>query len=38
MGADGLHWLAEHDGYSGCVITREGRLITTTAFNAYRAS
>ncbi len=38
MGTDGLYWLAQHDGYSGCVITREGRLITTDAFNAYRLS
>ncbi|MGB8860520.1 MAG: FAD:protein FMN transferase [Ilumatobacteraceae bacterium] len=37
MGQEGLYWLAEHDGYSGCVITRDGRLITTAAFNAYRA-
>lgn len=38
MGVDGLNWLAQHTGYSGCVITRDGRLITTEAFNAYRAA
>lgn len=38
MGVDGLYWLAEQPGYSGCVITRDGRLIATDAFNAYRAN
>jgi thiamine biosynthesis lipoprotein len=38
MGVDGLHWVAEQPGYSGCVITREGQLIATEAFNAYRAA
>jgi thiamine biosynthesis lipoprotein len=38
MGTEGLYWLAEHPGYSGCVITRDGRLIATEAFNDYRTS
>ena len=38
MGVDGLYWLAEHSGYSGCVITRDGRVISTDSFNAYRVS
>ncbi len=38
MGADGLYWLADQPGYTGCVITREGQLIATEAFNAYRAN
>jgi thiamine biosynthesis lipoprotein len=38
MGVDGLYWLAEHRGYSGCVITRDGRVISTDSFNAYRTS
>ena len=38
MGVDGLYWLARHQGYSGCVITPDGTVIATDAFNAYRAS
>ncbi len=37
MGAEGLYWLAEQPGYSGCVITRDGRVIATDGFNAYRS-
>lgn len=38
MGIDGLCWLHQQPGYSGCVITRDGQLIATEAFNVYRAS
>ena len=38
MGVDGLGWLSQHPGYTGCVITRDGRVISTEAFNAYRAN
>jgi thiamine biosynthesis lipoprotein len=38
MGTAGLHWLAQQPGYSGCVITNDGQLIATDAFNAYRAA
>lgn len=38
MGADGLHWLAQQPGYSGCVINHDRQLITTDAFNAYRVA
>ena len=38
MGADGLYWLAQQPGYTGCVITRDGHLIASDAFNAYRAA
>ena len=38
MGTDGLYWLAEQPGYTGCVITNDGQLIATDAFSAYRAA
>jgi len=38
MGIDGLHWLAQRPGYSGCVITAEGQLVTTDAFNRHRVA
>ncbi len=38
MGADGLYWLAQQPGYSGCVFTRDGQLITSEEFNFYRAA
>lgn len=36
MGTDGLLWLAEQPGYTGCVMTHDGQLISTAEFNAYR--
>ena len=38
MGHKGLYWLADRPGYSGCLLTREGRLVSTEQFNAYRAA
>ena len=38
MGVAGLHWLAQQPGYSGCVITDSGELMTTEAFNRHRAA
>lgn len=38
MGIDGLYWLAQQTGYEGCVITRDGQVLATEAFNSYRAS
>jgi thiamine biosynthesis lipoprotein len=38
LGVDGLHWLAQQTGYSGCVITADGRLVTTDEFNRHRAA
>jgi FAD:protein FMN transferase len=38
MGIDGLQWLAERDGYCGCVITPDGTVWATDEFNSYRAS
>lgn len=35
LGVDGLHWLAEHDGYCGCVITPDGTLYSTAEFHRY---
>jgi len=37
MGIEGLHWLAERDGYSGCLITHDRRLLSTDRFDAYLA-
>lgn len=38
MGEQGLFWLAERPGYSGCVITRDGRIVSTEQFNGHRAA
>ena len=38
MGVDGLGWLSQHTDYTGCVITRDLRVVSTEAFNAYRAN
>lgn len=38
MGEPGLLWLAERPGYSGCVITRDARVVATEQFNAHRAA
>jgi len=38
MGLDGLGWVAAHDGYGACGITRAGRLVTTDRFEALRLS
>lgn len=35
MGIEGLRWLAERDGYSGCLITHDRRLLSTDRFDAY---
>jgi thiamine biosynthesis lipoprotein len=38
MGVEGLAWLAEREGYCGCVITRDEQLYTTDRFDAYLVS
>lgn len=38
MGVSGLHWLAQQPGYTGCVITDSGELMTTEAFNRHRVA
>jgi thiamine biosynthesis lipoprotein len=35
MGVEGLAWLSERPGYSGCVITHDQELFTTDRFDAY---
>lgn len=37
LGIDGLLWLAEREGYCGCVITPDGRLHSTAEFNEFVA-
>jgi thiamine biosynthesis lipoprotein len=37
MGVDGLLWLAEREGYCGCVITPDGTLYSTAEFNEFVA-
>ena len=39
MGTEGLYWLAQQPGhFSGCVITADGQLVATEAFNAHRTA
>ena len=33
MGTDGLRWLAEREGYSGCLITHDLQVLSTDAFD-----
>lgn len=35
MGREGLQWLADRKGYSGCLITHDRRLLSTADFDAY---
>ena len=35
MGVDGLQWLSERPGYSGCLITNDLRLLTTDDFDRH---
>ena len=37
MGIDGLQWLAERPGYSGCVITHDLQMFSNEEFNRYIA-
>ena len=38
MGVDGLQWLAERPGYSGCLITRDLQVLSTDDFDRYLAA
>lgn len=38
MGISGLRWLASRDGYSGCLITHDRRLLSTESFDAQLSS
>ena len=38
MGVDGLHWLADRPGYSGCVITSDLQMLSTDDFDQYVAN
>jgi len=35
MGTSGLQWLAGKPGYSGCLVTRDRRVLSTDDFDAY---
>ena len=38
MGVDGLRWLAERDGYSGCLITHDLQVFSTDDFDRLLAA
>jgi thiamine biosynthesis lipoprotein len=38
MGVDGLQWLAGRDGFSGCLLTHDRRVLSTDEFDAYLAA
>ncbi|MBI4882591.1 MAG: FAD:protein FMN transferase [Actinobacteria bacterium] len=38
MGIDGLQWLAGRDGFSGCLLTHDRRVLSTDEFDAYLAT
>ncbi len=35
LGSSGLQWLEEREGYSGCLITHDRRILSTDGFDAY---